>query len=195
MGGSAKANATKAAIQASLKKLLKTHNLDEITVKDIVEDCGISRQTFYYHYQDIYAVVEARFQEVAQEITDQMERDERKKTLELILDRMQENKTLLLHVQRAVDRSYLERYLTKWAKPLLNQIVEERAQGIRIAPDRVDFIVDIYVFGLVNILLKWMDRGMASGVVDRLDYFYILLDGGLDDALKRFSQRGADPRL
>lgn len=39
-------------------KLTLTKHIDKITVKDIVEICGISRQTFYYHFQDILDVVE-----------------------------------------------------------------------------------------------------------------------------------------
>ena len=45
---------TKRALAESLKKLLSKKNLDKITVKDIVTDCGVNRQTFYYHFHDIY---------------------------------------------------------------------------------------------------------------------------------------------
>lgn len=182
-----KSDATKKAIEESLRKLLKEKPLDEITVKDLVEDCGISRQTFYYHFQDIYGVVEWRFQRVTQELLNQMQDNDWKKTIELLLDMMSQNKSLLLNTYRAFDRSYLERYLTRWTKPLLTRIISERAQKYHIDADALDFIVDIYVFGLVNVLLNWLDRGMASGMVDRLDYFYILLDNGLDDALRHFS--------
>ena len=49
---------TKRAISASLKKLLCEKKLNKITVQDIADDCGINRQTFYYHFQDIYDLVE-----------------------------------------------------------------------------------------------------------------------------------------
>ena len=45
---------TKQAIQASFRTLLLAKSLDKITVRDIVEDCGLTRNTFYYHYEDIY---------------------------------------------------------------------------------------------------------------------------------------------
>ena len=182
-----KSDTTKRAIEASLHKLLQEKSLDEITVKDLVEDCGISRQTFYYHFQDIYAVIEWRFQQVTQELMDQVEGHDWKKGIEMLLEMMQKDKVLLLNAYRAFDRSYLDRYLTRWTKPLLGRIINEQAQKYRIDAEALDFIVDIYVFGLVNVLLNWLDRGMASGMLDRLDYFYILLDKGLDDALRNFS--------
>ena len=49
---------TKRALAASLKKLLADRPLDKVTVTDIAEDCGVGRQTFYYHFEDIYGLVE-----------------------------------------------------------------------------------------------------------------------------------------
>ena len=46
-------NATKAALEASLKKLLLKKPLDKITINDLTTDCGISRMAFYYHFKDI----------------------------------------------------------------------------------------------------------------------------------------------
>ena len=48
------APSTKLALASSLKRLLQKKFLDDITVKEIVEDCEVNRQTFYYHFQDIY---------------------------------------------------------------------------------------------------------------------------------------------
>ena len=48
----------KRALEASLKKLLLQKPLNKITISDIAEDCGISRMTFYYHFKDIYDLVE-----------------------------------------------------------------------------------------------------------------------------------------
>lgn len=52
------ANDTKKLIADSLTSLLEHKQLDRITVKYLVEYCGISRQTFYYHFQDIMDVLE-----------------------------------------------------------------------------------------------------------------------------------------
>ena len=49
---------TKRALAASLEKLLAKKPLDKITVIDIVEDCEVNRQTFYYHFRDIYDLLE-----------------------------------------------------------------------------------------------------------------------------------------
>ena len=49
---------TKRALEQSLKNLLLKKPLTKITINDITEDCGINRMTFYYHFKDIYDLVE-----------------------------------------------------------------------------------------------------------------------------------------
>ncbi|MGL5650991.1 MAG: TetR family transcriptional regulator [Paraclostridium sp.] len=45
---------TKKALASSLKSLMNTTSLNKITINDIVQDCGVNRRTFYYHFKDIY---------------------------------------------------------------------------------------------------------------------------------------------
>ena len=51
-------NITKRALEDSLKHLLLKKPVNKITINDISEDCGVNRATFYYHFQDIYALIE-----------------------------------------------------------------------------------------------------------------------------------------
>lgn len=51
-------NTTKLALEAALKKELLMKSLDKITINELAEDCGISRMAFYYHFKDIYDLVE-----------------------------------------------------------------------------------------------------------------------------------------
>ena len=60
---------TKKALAETLKKLLSKNKLNKITIKEITEDCGVNRQTFYYHFKDIYDLLEWIYKnEVIQEI-------------------------------------------------------------------------------------------------------------------------------
>ena len=52
------ANFTKKAIKESFIRLLKERPLSKITVQVIADDCGINRNSFYYHFQDIPALIE-----------------------------------------------------------------------------------------------------------------------------------------
>ena len=103
---------TKRALEASLKHLLLTKPLDKITVTDICEDCGISRMTFYYHFRDIYDLVEWVCLEDARVALDG------KKTYDTwqqgfiqIFHAVRENKVFVMNVYRCVSREQVEKYL------------------------------------------------------------------------------------
>ena len=51
----------------------------------------------------------------------------------------------------------------------------------------MEFLIDLYSFGIASVLLNWLDKGMPSGMVERLDFFCIMMEKGLDDALRNLS--------
>ena len=59
---------TKKAIMEAFLRLVGKKSLDKITVRDIVDECGINRNTFYYHFQDMYAVLEEVCREAVQRL-------------------------------------------------------------------------------------------------------------------------------
>ena len=108
------ANTTKLALEAALKKELLTKPLDKITINDLTEDCGISRMAFYYHFKDIYDLVEWVC------VEDGTKALQGKKTYEnwqegfcQIFEAVQENKPFIMNVYRCVDRQKIESYLNK----------------------------------------------------------------------------------
>ena len=62
---------TKKALAASFMKLLNQTTLDKITIKDIVDECGVNRNTFYYHFQDVYDLMDWIFIIEAKQVIDE----------------------------------------------------------------------------------------------------------------------------
>ena len=48
---------TKSALCDSLKKLCEQKPFDKISISDITGECGLNRQSFYYHFQDKYELL------------------------------------------------------------------------------------------------------------------------------------------
>ena len=90
---------TKRALEASLKKLLLQKPLNKITINDITEDCGVNRMTFYYHFKDIYDLVDWILMEDAAKVMEGRKSFDTWDEAYLdILHQLQENKTLVLNV-------------------------------------------------------------------------------------------------
>ena len=103
------ANITKLALEAALKKELLTKPLDKITINELAEDCGISRMAFYYHFKDIYDLVEWVC------VEDGTKALQGKKTYEnwqegfcQIFEAVLENKPFIMNVYRCVDRQKIK---------------------------------------------------------------------------------------
>lgn len=56
---------TKKMLAESLKRAMKQKNFSKITVSEIIQDCNVNRKTFYYHFEDIYALLKWMFEEEA----------------------------------------------------------------------------------------------------------------------------------
>ncbi len=121
---------TKRALEASLKKLLLEKPLNKITINDITEDCGVNRMTFYYHFKDIYDLVDwILMEDAAKALEGRQSFDTWTEAFLDILHQLQDNKTLVLNVYRSVGREQVEQYLYKIAGPCAEGICRPRMPG------------------------------------------------------------------
>ncbi len=178
---------TKRAIEASLKNLLLKKPFDKITINDIAEDCGISRMTFYYHFKDIYDLVEWACEEDVKKILE--DKDDYKTWTQGFLNLFEEvlkNKPFILNVYRSVGREQVENYLYKIVYDLLLNVVEEKAQGMTVRDEDKEFIADFYKYAFVGLMLDWVKNGMKEDphkIVKKVEF---LLSGSLSVSLERF---------
>ena len=122
---------TKKALEASLKKMLLKKPLDKITIADLTDDCGINRMTFYYHFKDIYDLVEWACEEDAREaLAGKKTYDTWQQGLLQIFQAVLDNRPFILNVYRSVSRDQIERYLYRLTYDLLIGVVEEQASSL-----------------------------------------------------------------
>ena len=108
---------TKDAIKKSFLKLLNSKPIDKITVKEIVEDCGINRNSFYYHFDDIPSLMEEIFNDQADEyVSHSFSPDNLYDSIMEAITFSLENKTAILHVFNSPNRQFYDRYLNRVAR-------------------------------------------------------------------------------
>ena len=180
------ANTTKKALEVSLKKLLKEKPFDKITIADLTGDCGISRMTFYYHFQDIYELAEwVCIEDGKQALKDKKTYDTWQQGFIQIFHAVRENKVFVMNVYRCVSREQVENYLYKLTYDLLEGVVEEQARGMSVRPEDKAFIATLYKYMFVGLMLDWIRSDMKGDphlIVERLDQ---VIHGSVDAALAR----------
>ena len=178
---------TKRALEQSLKNLLLKKPLTKITVGDIAEECGINRMTFYYHFKDIYDLVEWSCLEDAKKALDE------KKTYETwqqgllrIFEAAQENKPFILNVYRCVHREQVERYLQPLVDQLLLDVLNEEIGEMTLRDEDKQFIAQIYSYIFIGLMLDWIKDDMRADPQQIVDRLAKLIKGSMSAAIARF---------
>lgn len=154
---------TKRALEASLKNLLLQKPLDKITINDITADCGINRMTFYYHFKDIYDLVEWSCLEDAEKaLNNKKTYDTWEQGLLQIFYAVQKNKPFIMNVYHCVSRERVEKYLMPLTDKLLVDVIEEQSEGLSVKQTDKDFIAQIYSYVLVGLMLDWVANDMKE---------------------------------
>lgn len=180
---------TKRAISASLKNLLREKSLSKITVQEIADDCGINRQTFYYHFQDIYDLVEW----TCIEDTDKVLKENRtyetwQEGFLAVFDLAKKDKIFIDNIYRSVSLEMLEQYLYRLVYPLIKNVVDEKSKGRSVRDENKKYIADFYKYAFVGVLLEWVRHDMKESPRDIVDRVSKIVGGTIEIALENFSK-------
>lgn len=156
-------NQTKQILEESLKKLMLQKPLDKITIRDLTEDCNISRMAFYYHFKDIYDLVEwSCLEDATRALAGKKTYDTWSEGLVQIFDAVYENKPFILNAYRCISRDQIESFLFHLTSDLLMNVVEEKAEGTSISEEDRRFIADFYKYSFVGLMLDWIKQGRKT---------------------------------
>lgn len=182
--------ATKRLLADALKKLLETRTLDKITVKELVQSCGVNRQTFYYNFQDIYDLMDWIFQEDEKRILgEKIASGNWKELLTDVFEYMQDdrNRNLVQNACNSLSRRTLNRYVKRWIRPAIAQYVESQAGDLVISDENRNFVIDAFVVMMVGIIFEWLDGDMQKDRRHQIDQMVRLVDGSVRNALEKMA--------
>ena len=180
---------TKRALEQSLKNLLREKPLSKITVTDITEDCGINRMTFYYHFKDIYDLVEWCCQEDASRaLAGKKTYETWQQGLLQIFEAVLENKPFILNAYRCISREQMERFLYQLTYGLIRGVVDEQSQGTAITEEDKSFIAEFYKYSFVGVMLDWIRRGMGDDPRALTEKISAAMRGSIANAIRNFSE-------
>lgn len=181
---------TKRAIVESFLKLLNQKPLDKITVKEIVDDCGINRNTFYYHFEDIRAllafVVDA---EVEQVITDNADVESLEEGFIEGAKFALTNRRAVYHIYNSVNSDELDRYLNGMAEEIMRRLVDKMDIDKSVSNTDKELIIHFYKYGMVGMMKAWVSEGMKADPEQLIRSIGDLLDGTVAATLNRSRER------
>lgn len=159
------ANYTRKAIMQTFEEMLLKMPFDKITVSALVTKCEISSNTFYYHYRDIYDLLDQWLDiKLSKYPTDAYLTDEWKKVVKLLLHDIQDHPDMINHVFHSISRERLERYVFTVLENTVYQMVQKRAERMNLSNETLQMLSGAFCYSLCGFVLKFIYNGMTADV-------------------------------
>lgn len=180
---------TKKALAAALKKLMEQRPLSKISIQDIVDQCGLNRKTFYYHFTGINDLLHWMFEEETLQVV---------KNYDLILDYpnilrfafdyVEANEHICNCAYDALGRDELLGFFRKDFHRLMGSIVEESAQGLSVPESYKHFLTLYNSEALAAILIDWLRRPKENQELTKeqmIEYLSLTMYGSMRQTLEQ----------
>lgn len=180
---------TKQAIAASLTKLLLDRPITRITVKDICADCDVNRQTFYYHFQDIYDLL---FWIFKRNIVDFF-RERNLNPMDLngyvhaLFDFCKSNARIVRHAYNPANRILYETAFRDATEPILLHRIAQYENSHLVSKEDLNLLISFYAFSASSLLFRWVESGMPDSFQASFAKYCVLLDESVNALLLKLA--------
>lgn len=178
---------TKKKLASSLKHFMMSKSLNKITITDIVKDCNMNRNTFYYHFEDIYDLLKWILEEEAVEVVKQFDLmvDYREAIL-FVIDYVEKNAHILACAYDTLGREEMRRFLYQDFISIIQSLIDsvEKELGIFAEKDFKQFLSNLYAESLAGILIEWFKNPGNQNKEQIVEYLSIIFHSSLPEILK-----------
>jgi probable dihydroxyacetone kinase regulator len=181
---------TKRRLANSLKKLMAVKPFEKISAREIVEGCGYNRQTFYYHFQDIYELGKWMFE---QDVSALMRGHDQVSTWEegvlQLFNYFQENKAICLCALDSLGHDQVKYLVYAHIHDILKKIVDTLSADLAVDDEYKNFVAHFYAEAFAGVAESWLREppGKAIPPEKLIGYLRTTLAGNLRGALVRYA--------
>lgn len=168
---------TKRVIAEKLFELLDSERFNEITVKRLADECGISRQTFYYHFNDIMDVLEWGCEQALEENLDKsLQKTAPREALKVFVSEVVRRRSAIRHMLSGARAGEFVVVFNRISKDMLRELMRRRYPNSSLSAADSEAMLDFCTAGIMGMLLThYTDRGLdIDAFVERV---YRLLSG------------------
>ncbi|MHA6530804.1 TetR/AcrR family transcriptional regulator C-terminal domain-containing protein [Paenibacillus sp. BAC0078] len=180
---------TKNALARSLKKLMLTKPLHKITIQQLTADCGVTRHTFYNHFQDIYELLGWVYQtEIIEGLEQYRNAAGWKQGFLSVLYYTQSNKTICLNTFHSLGREHLEKFLYGVIYGVMIKVVDEldALEEPRASVQAKEEIADFYTLAILEQVIHWLKAGANSDPAQIVGKVARIMDGSISRGLAKY---------
>lgn len=176
---------TKTAIIEAFQQALEETPINKITIKNIVERCGINRNTFYYYFNGIPELMECHMTSMADQLINSMDQLDSTNELHQINQYFIQRKKAVLHVYRYYPREDFIRFLNKIAMYTVDKFIRRVTIGMDVPETDLSLLIHFYKCFLVGVLLDWLDDNMNYNLDAMVTRLGQLIGGSVQQTVEK----------
>jgi AcrR family transcriptional regulator len=182
-------NAKNQELAAALKEALKAKPLNRITVTEISQACHINRQSFYYHFKDVYYLAEYMYKTDVSQMLKEIGPANWEEAFSNVFMYALSNRVMVLNTISAVDRDILQYNLGEEVGVIIGAIIKERenALGITLLPEDEKVLAGFYMWPITGIVLDWMKSGMTTDPKAKFTSYVAIMNSNLEKNIRDMS--------
>ena len=178
---------TKKTLAEALKRAMKAKPLSKITVSEIINDCGVNRKTFYYHFEDIYALLKWMLEQEAIEVVKKFDLlVNPEEALAFVIDYVDTNKHIINCAYDSMGRDEMKRFFLTDLYGVVRSIIDSVAGeiGAAVDDDFKDFMTTFYTEALAGMLINYFQGSERRGRQELIDYILLILQNSIPNVIK-----------
>ena len=188
---------TKKGIMDSFVELAEEMPIDKITIKKVCDNCGINRNTFYYYYQDLYALKEEIIYVKAQKLFSNLDfstSESWKGSLRIIGAYARKNEVFIRNLFNSMGRDafgdYIVDAVSKLAYKYICTIYDEEIapKGIKVSDKDKRRLAYFFSKIFAETTVEWIRGKSSLDPVDTLEHGIEMLDGVAELMLTNMSK-------
>lgn len=186
-------NLTKMTLAQSLKKLMVVRPLNKITVHAIIQDCGLHRQTFYYHFKDIFDLVEWMFnQEIIVSLKENFTFELWDKGMYLLFSYIKNNEKICMCAFEGLGRAGLERLFSHDMQNIMRNFIDQLVYNLEVDEKYIEFISNFHLRAFAGQLIDWFQNGMNESPEEIVKMIESTVKGNIAVSLDRLTREQGD---
>ncbi len=179
------ADLTRRALAQALQELLEQKPLEKVTVKELTDYCGLTRNTFYYHFHDILELLDWIFTSEAERLIKVYEgNQEWEDGFEEGLNFLYANKRMIDHVYKSINRELLDSYLQEMVYRHALTVVKAESRKYEVSDEAVAVVADFYKNAIIGAVISWIEQDMKEAPEELAKLYNSMFVGTIEAALK-----------
>ena len=181
-------NQAKQLIKDSFIKLLSEKPLSQITVTDIVNESGINRNSFYYHFQDLPGLIESIvFDEMEVLFAKYNTLNSLDECLGAVIEFALSNRRLALHLFNSNNRDIFDQYLMQITDHVIRKYMDVLCSDKNIDPSDREILITFYKSLMFGLIVDWMSSGMDPHIRENFTRLTEIYSGIPEEIVRRVS--------